>query len=354
MLTLIEKDDVIVGRCRYIGKDKDIGEDKDKDNVRDECGKYRYRGAVEGYVDEWKRKIGESPDGKIVVRIRYIREDILGKWFEDKSDMAIYMRVKHILLEYGIDVRLKHHYGANLVMTIANEGDIISDNERARIVRETNAKKLGFDNFFEYKRTTEGYKRDHTPYYEDFGCTKYIGLYIEKKIMNAVFEDAEKNPITTSLLGAALWDWKTKDGILIKHIASCYHYDTKINKSNGKEYEWEGYHWNTYRNKVPHFYLLIGYNDDRENLDINNAWLIPTKERIRRREFWDREGFSIRCDKGAQLLEMKKYEIGNEKLNEIRKIIRQFSPIVIDIDDIHIDIRKQILEWYSTYWRDFR
>ena len=344
MLTLIEKDDVVVECSKKVCKD--IG-----DSVRDECGKYRYRDAIEGYVDEWKRKIGESPNGKIIVRVRHIREDILGKGFEDRSDNAIYMRVKHVLLEYGIDVRLKHHYGANLVMEIANEENIIGDTERARESRDKTAKGAGFDNFYSYLKTTDGYKNKHTPCDMDIECTYYLGYHIRDKIAE-LFDNVVKNPIAHRHQyidkESGLWDWKTKDGKLIKHIAGRHQYMIKIDQL-GREHEWSGWHWNILGNKVPHYYLLLGYGDDIENLDIVKGWLIPTNERIRRRPFWNREGFTIRTDKGSQLMEMSRYEIGEDKIKKIREIIRQLSPIVID--DMHVDIREQIFVWYNTYFR---
>ena len=357
MLKLIEKEDVAVDfEVEYHGRDN--RDNRDNRDDRDNRGKYRYRDAIEKYVGEWKRKIGESYDGRIVVRVRHIRENILGIGFENRSDSAIYMRAKHILLEHGIDVKLKHHYGANLVMMLISDEDerrIISesDTERTRKLRDNTAKKAGFDNFYSYLKTTDGYKNKHIPCDMDIECTYYLGYHIRDKIAE-LFDDVVKNPIAHRHQyidkESGLWDWRCGNGVLIKHIASCHQYMIKTDQF-GREYEWSGWHWNIYGNKMPDYYLLLGYGDSRENLDIIRGWLIPSKDRIRRREFWNREGFTIRTDKGPQLMEMRQYEISHDKILKIRKIIRQFVPTIIDIDDMHIDIRKQIAIWYTTYFR---
>lgn len=324
----------------------------DKKSLRDKKGKLRYKDIICAYIDGWKKEIEESSDGKIVVRIRHIRENILREGYENSSDNAIYMRIRHILLEYGINVRLWHHYGANLIMMLVDdESMIISDTIRARMVREKFANKLGFDNFYSYWKTTDGYKNKHIPCDMDIECSYYLGYHIRDKIAE-LFDDVVKNPIAHRhqyiSKESGLWDWKCKNGILIKHLASCHQYLIKTDKL-GREYEWSGWSFHVKGNNVPDYYLLLGYGNSRENLEIVRGWLVPSKDRIRRREFWNREGFTIRTDKGPQLMEMSQYEISHDKIEKIRKIIKQFAPIIID--DMHIDIRKQIVEWYKTYFR---
>ena len=213
-------------------------------------------------------------------------------------------------------------------------------------------KKAGFDRSGDYCKSYPSYDKDTTPCDVDLQCPKYLGTFIEEKLMK-IFDDATKNPIATNLFGAGAWDWKCKNGVLIKYVSSCLQYRIKIGKSNGKEYDWEGWHWAIKRNNVPDSFLLLGYGESRENLDVINAWLVPGKDIIRTKKFWNRESFSIRTDKKKQLLEMKKYEVGKEKLDKIREIIRLNTSIVIDdtMESLSKDVREEISTWYRTCFR---
>ena len=76
MIKLVDKEDVT-----------DIVE---SDDVSFQEKRSTYRDAIENYVEKWKSEIEKSSDGRIVVRIRYIRDNILGKWFKEKTDSNIY------------------------------------------------------------------------------------------------------------------------------------------------------------------------------------------------------------------------------------------------------------------------
>jgi hypothetical protein len=317
---------------------------------RDNRGRYIYKKALLGYIDEWKKKISESPDEKIVVRLKYIRNKVLGFGFENKSDNSIYSRIRFILLEYGIDVRLKHHYGANLILSLAREDDIISDRERARTERKRCAVKAGFSNWCEYVKDTCAYKKRTVTDMRFDEENKLHFTYLARKFIPELFPGAVINNLSLGGKNSQGGYDCIINGLKIKHIAARRQYIIKIDQF-GREHEWEGWHWNILGNNVPDYYLLLGYGDSRENLEIVRGWLIPTKDRIRRREFWNREGFTIRTDKGPQLMEMSQYEIDHDKIEKIRKIIKKLAPTVIDIDDMHINIRKQIIEWYNTYFR---
>ena len=345
MMELIAKEDMIVDSVKDQYYDKGVSF-KEKHSL--------YKEAILGYIGGWKKDIEESPTGQITVRMRHIRDNILGEDFKEKTDRNIYDRLRSILLEYGIYVNLKHHYGANLVMSLAREEDIISDRERSRIQYMKTAKNAGFDLTGDYCKSYPSYEKDTTPCNVDLRCPKYIGLYIEEKLMK-IFDGASKNPIPSNLFGAGAWDWKCKNGVLIKYIGACLQYRIKINKSNGKEYEWTGWQWAILRNNVPDFFLLVAYGESRENLDVMNAWFVPSKDVVRTKKFWDREGFSIRCDKKKQLLEMKKYEVDKDKLEKIREIIRQNRIVTMAIDDtmrsLSKDVRDEISAWYKIYFR---
>ena len=344
MIKLVEKEDMIVDSV----KDQYC----DKDEINHEYNtRSLYKEAILGYVEKWKSEIEESPTGQITVRIRYIRDNILGKGFKEKSDNNIYCRLRFVLLEYGISVVLRHHYGAYLLMSQAKEEDIMSDKERTRIMHADAVKNAGFDKSGDYYKSIPSYEKDTIPCDVDISCPKYIGLFIEEKLMK-MFDGASKNPIATNLFGAGAWDWKCKNGVLIKYVSACLIYRIKIDKKSGKEYEWEGWHWAIARNNVPDSFLLIGYGESRENLDVENAWFVPGKDVIRTKKFWDRESFTIRTDKKKQLIEMKKYEVGKEKLNMMREIISQQDKIVaMEIDSLYDSIRDEIRVWYITYFR---
>jgi hypothetical protein len=335
---------------KLVGKEvmiADIVKNNSNDGINHRYNTYSlYKEAILGYIDGWKSEIEKSPDGQIMVGIRHIRDNILGEAFKEKTDMNVYNRIRFVLLEYGIEIKLKHHYGANLIMSLAREEDIISDRERSRIMHAETVKKAGFDKSGDYYKSYPSYSKDTTPCDVDLKCPKYLGSYIEEKLMK-IFDDASKNPIATNLFGAGAWDWKCKNGVLIKYVASCLHYRIKIDKLNGKEYEWTGWHWAIARNNVPDFFLLVGYGESRENLDVVNAWFVPSNDIVRTKKFWNRESFSIRTDKKKQLIEMKQYEVGEDKLNKMREIIgQQDKTITIDMT-----IREEILAWYKTYFR---
>lgn len=339
MIKIIPKEDII-----------DIVE---SDDVSFQEKRGLYKDAILGYVGDWKSEIEKSPDGQIMVGIRHIRDNILGKGFENKTDSNVYNRLRFILLEKGIAVELKHHYGANLVMSLAREEDIISDKERSRIEYLKTVKKAGFDRSGDYCKSYPSYEKDTIPYNVDLRCSKYIGLFIEEKLMK-IFDGASKNPISSNLFGAGAWDWKCKNDVLIKHVSACLIYRIKIDKKSGKEYDWEGFHWAIARNNVPNFFLLLGYGESRENLDVENAWLVPGKDVVRTKKFWNRESFSIRTDKKKQLIEMKRYEVGEDKLEKIREILRQdgIRTIVIDtMRSLSKDVRDEITTWYAIYFR---
>ena len=343
MIKLVDKEDMIIENIK--GRDHVKDQYYDKDGIK----RSLYRDAIENYVKKWKKDIEESSSGDITVRIRYIRDNVLGETFKEKTDRNIYDRMSHILLEYGIEAKLKHHYGANLVLSIAKEEDIISDKERTRIMHADAVKNAGFIKSGDYYKSISSYEKDTTPCDVDISCPKYIGLFIEEKLMK-IFDGASKNPIPSNLFGAGFWDWKCKNDVLIKYVASCLQYRIKIDRLSGKEYEWEGWQWAILRNNVPDFFLLLGYGESREELEVLNAWFVPGKDIVRTKPFWNRESFSIRTDKNKQLIEMKKYEVGKDKLNKIREIIGQQNRIVT-MESLYDDIREEISTWYGTYFR---
>jgi hypothetical protein len=338
MIKLIEKKDMIVDSVKDQYYDKDDGI-KHRYKVSS-----LYKEAILGYVEKWKSEIEKSPDGQITVRIRHIRDNILGKGFENKNDFNIYSRLRLIVLEYGIRVVLKHHYGANLLMFLAKEEDIMSDKERTRISCEQTAIRTGYLTYGDYSKNRKSNRDKHVACDVDLNCTRYLGTFVEEKLMK-IFDGASKNPIRG--LGSGYWDWKCNNDMLIKYVAASLCYRIKIDNLSGKEYEWKGFHWAILRNDAPDFFLLVGYGESREDLDIENAWLVPCSDIIRTKKFWDRESFTIRCDKKKQLLEMKKYEVGKDRLEKMREIIGQQNKTIT----IDITMREEISAWYRTYFR---
>jgi hypothetical protein len=337
-MELIAKEDVIIGEIKDSGKDV-------------LCGKHNYRNAILRYIDGWKTQIKESHENKIEIKMRYIRDNILKDELKNKNETTIYSRMKVILLEFGIKVVMRHHYGLNLVMTLVDDDEIVSELEYTRIKGEQTAKKAGYSNWSEYQKNKKAYREKHISYDKKLDCTRYLGSFIEERIMKAVFEDAEKNPIPIGGLGSGLWDWKLKNGKLIRYVASCLHYNIKTDSDIGKEYDWEGWQWAILRNNVPDFFLLMGYGDSRIDLDVVSMWIVPGKDVIRGKPFWNREAFSIRIDKEGQIENMEKYSVGEDKLDRVRKILRQDNYIMIDDTFCGKELKEKIIEWYRTYFR---
>ena len=332
MIKLVDKEDIIA----------DSVKDQDYDND-DGIKRGFYREAILGYIEGWKTQIKESPENKIEIRMRYIRDNILNDELKNKGETVVYSRLKVILLEFGIRVMMHHHYGLNLIMTLADENEVISELEYVRMKCEQTAIRTGYSNYGEYSKNRKSNRDKHVACDKKLDCTRYLGSFVEEKLMK-IFDGASKNPIRG--LGSGLWDWKCNNDMLIKYVSSTYHYVIKLDQFDRK-YEWEGFHWAISRNNVPDFFLLLGYGESRENLDVENAWLVPGKDVIRTKKFWDRESFTIRCDKKKQLIEMKKYEVGEDRLEKIREIISQQDKTIT----IDMTMREEISIWYRTFFR---
>lgn len=337
MIKLVGKEDVVVEEIKNSEKFHSCG-----------SGGHSYRDVILGYIEGWKTQIKESPENKIEIRMRYIRDNILNDELKNKGETVIYSRLKVILLEFGIRVMMHHHYGLNLIMTLADDNEVISELEYVRIKCEQTAIRTGYSNYSDYSKNRKSVREKHISCDERLDCTRYLGTFVEEKLMK-IFDGASKNPIRG--LGSGLWDWKCKNDVLIKYVGSCLHYMIKVDKSSEKEYEWTGWHWAIAMNKVPYFFLLVGYGESRENLDVENAWLVPGKDIVRTKPFWNRESFSIRTDKKKQLQEMKQYEVGKEKLDKIREIIGQGRIKTMEIISLYDGIRDEIRVWYRTYFR---
>lgn len=210
------------------------------------------------------------------------------------------------------------------ILPIISETDMDSGvsllTEIRRKQREQTAKNAGYEKYGDYLKNTPYNRERHYGMEDDKYCPHYIGLFIEKEYVMKAFEDPIPNPITAghSFDGKTKkWDWKCKNNILVKHIASCLYYRIKIDQ-NGLEYEWEGWQYLIDRNDKTDYFLLSGW-DDRENMDLLILWLINKDEEVRGRPFWDRKSFSIRIDQDDQLKEMQKYEV-RDKLLKIKEL----------------------------------
>lgn len=347
VIEIVPKEDMKNDKMLYIGED-DI-----KVRVIDNIGIFGVRGvfrpAILPFIEHFKKLIEESEkekgkgNGKIEIRMRNIR-DMMGYEFKgDKhNDNTLYYRLKDTLLEFGVKVQLHHHFGANLIMSFANENEIISAKDAMRLRHEKTALRAGYLNIASYQRNKRSYRAKWGKMEESPNCSLYFGNWIEKVFVSKMFPDAEYN---TNILGSAAdsgWDFKCKDGTRIKHIASCLR--TGV---GGDGYIKEYWGWNIDENYDADVFVLTGWKD-RKSLELLHAWIMKKLDIVNCREFWNRKSFAINNHKWS-LNKYSKFEIKGERLEILRRSIDLRNRQIRHIE--REEKMKEIMTWYKIHFK---
>lgn len=102
----------------------------------------KYARAISKLTPWLYEHINQSPDKKIIVKIRDIAKE-MGSEFEKKSDSAIYWGVKYVLFHEGIvvDIGTSKKDERMLVMRIRNEEDQLPPSLKKYVERSISDKK---------------------------------------------------------------------------------------------------------------------------------------------------------------------------------------------------------------------
>jgi hypothetical protein len=317
-----------------------IGGDEYIDDVR-ESRVNIYRRGVLPFISEFKKLI-EKGDGEIIVKIRDIRNMLGWEKFGKRDDNVIYYRLRTILLEYGIKVKLYHHYGANLVMElVSDESEIISEVEITRMRQDKVAKKSGFSNWGEYTKNQPYYRKIRPMSMYDKDCKKYF-IHIGKRFIIELFPGAIANERVggNQYTEYGKYDWVTSNGLKVKHVAS-----TLRRRTDKEGFEREYFQWGIFNTNIADIFVLTGWGDST-NLDLMKAWIISKGEIVNGREFWDRKSFVISTH-DRSIDKYCKYEIDDSILEEIRENIEKENNLIVVSEDYTVIIRK----WYSDIFR---
>jgi hypothetical protein len=303
------------------------------------------------YIDLFENLIKKG-GGKTEIRMKDIRNILGWEELKNKSDMTLYSRLKDILLENGIKIRLHHHYGANLVMAfVSDESEIINGTEVGRLRRENTAKNSGFLNWTEYRRRLKSHIDVHGVYAEN-GSGKFYSVNIGRQFIAPIlFPGCVINEKSIDRYSLGGYDWTTNNGIKVKNII------THLKHSVDKEgFERDYFQWNIYENDVADIFVLTGWgNGDGLELELEleliKGWIFDKEEIVNGRKFWKRMSFLISTHKRS-ILKYSKFEIDNDKLEVIKKKIRDMEQIDVTYENIDvIDYRIEIAEWYSIVFR---
>jgi hypothetical protein len=132
-------------------------------------------------------------------------------------------------------------------------------------------------------------------------CSMYLGVYIAEKVLSNFFDTFERMPMNNPG-----YDYVCGKGFKIDVKSSCLNDCGKINR------RWM---FNIEKNKIPDYFLCLGF-DNRESLEPQHIWLIPSKEINCNRTI------SITNVKGS-LDRMMKYERSLDRVIECCNKLRQ-------------------------------
>jgi hypothetical protein len=342
---LIQKEDMII-------KKKDTIIKEDIRNVTNDNVGYAgvYRENISPFIERFKNLIKDSSSGEIELKIKDIK-NMMGDEFKDRDVTSFYMMLKVILIESGIKIRLHHWYGANVILSFAPEGEVKSSIEIVRERMLKSAKNAGYDRYADYARNLPSHKKKYSLNIynkEDKHYFVYIGRkYIAKELFpNAIINwDVMTNRYTGDKGG---YDW-ISDGLKIKHLASTIRHRADIPKVLGREgFERDIFQWGIANNNRADAFILTAW-DDSTNLDLMKAWIFGAHEIVNGKEFWDRSSFLISTHKRS-ILKYSKFEINDDKLEHIRRKIRDEKQINVTYEDV-VDYKLEIADFYSTIFR---
>ena len=308
-----------------------------------------YRKKILLHIEEFKRLIGDG-NGKTEVKMRDIRNILGYEEYKNRSDNNLYLKMRDVLLEFGVKVQLHHHYGCNIVMTfVDSDSEIIKESEAVRIRNDRVARSAGFSNWSEYIRNRPSYRITRMTDMRFNEENKFHLTYIGKKyIANELFPGAVINKRSTgcrfNLQGG--YDW-TIGNLKVKHAACHIRHTTD---KNGFERDY--FQWNIGKNEDADVFLLTGWGSVG-SLDLMKAWIIDAKEVVNRREFWNRTAFLISTH-DRSINKYNRFEVDEIRLEKVRESLARrevFEVYPGQIEEDVIDIRILIKEWYQICFR---
>jgi hypothetical protein len=289
------------------------------------------------HLDWFKEQIKNSKEGIIRVKLKDVVSEMLGQEFVEISDDSICSRLKDILLENGIKIKVEHINISRdnlniskdkvLTMEMASENEIVKSADAMYLRCIKNAEKKGIT-IKEYQKSCEyEYKRGLGSIEDNKDCGRYFGEYIERKYVFQIFEDPVPFEFPKDELGRITdnrkpYDYLCCKGLKLKHISSCIREDkSHIQKLTGEKLPYFAYAIR--RNKIPDQFVLSAW-DNRESLKPLFVWIIKGKEmfqtQISNKPFWERDTFTIYFNsKGIN--KMKKYEV-TDKLEKLKEVCR--------------------------------
>ena len=309
-----------------------------KEDVKVEDKRDRlYLRKIGPYIESLKSLIKDSSNGEVELKIKDIK-NMMGNEFKDRDVTSFYTMIKTILIESGINVKLHHHYGANVILSFAKENEIRPYIEVVRERMLKVAKNAGYENYRDYLRNTQAQRRnriksDMTMHDKD---SKFYFVNIGKKyIANELFPGAviDEHFGANQYTEYGGYDWTTNDGIKVKHLASTLIH--RVDKSNNEDREL--FQWGIKENNRADVFILTGW-DNSENLGLMKAWIIDAKEIVNGKEFWNRGSFLISTHPRS-INKYSKYEVDEECLDLIRNkiLVDQEIEKEIIIDDEKIN-----------------
>ena len=284
-------------------------------------------------LEKLKSLIKDSSSGEAELKIKDIK-NMMGDEFKDRDITSFYTMIKTILIESGIKVRLHHHYGANVILSFASEGEVRPYIEvvRERLLKV--AKNAGYESYRDYIRNTQAQRRnrmrsnatmhdkDSKHYFVDIG-RKYVSIIFPNAVIN---EFVLTNRYSEEKGG---YDW-VSNGLKIKSITSTLKH--RIDESNKEDREL--FQWGINSNDRADVFILTGWKD-AENLELMKAWIFDAHEIVNKKEFWNRSSFLISTKKRS-INKYSKWEVDEDKLDLIRNKIlcdQKIEQEIIIIDD---------------------
>ena len=323
---LIPKEDMIVKKEDVIKiKEEDINVEQ-LFNKRDRL----YLKRLGPNVEKLKSLIKDSSSGEVEFKIKDIK-NMMGDEFKDRNVTSFYSMIKTILIESGINVKLYHHYGANVILSFAKDGEVRPYIEvvRERLLKV--AKNAGYESYRDYIRNTQAQRRnrmrsnatmhdkDSRHYFVGIG-RKYVSIIFPNAIIN---EFALTNRYSEEKGG---YDW-ISDGLKVKHQSSTLKH--KVDEDGERDV----FQWGINENNRADVFVLTAW-ENSENLNLFKAWIFDAREIVNNKEFWNRSSFLISTHKRS-IDKYSKYEVDDEKLDLIRNKIlcdREIEQEII-IDD---------------------
>jgi IS1 family transposase len=325
-----------------------------------------YRKKIVPHIERIKSLIENSSTGEIEVKIKDLK-NLMGEEFKDRNVNSFYSMLKLILIENGINVKLHHHYGANVILSFAKEEEIRSSIDIVRERMLKTAKNAGYDRYADYIRNYQMQKRRYKTNMYDKEDKHYF-VTIGRKYISAIFPNAIINwdlMANVHTVEKGGYDW-ISNGLKVKHLASTLRHKVDPPSMGKKGFERDLFQWYIANNNKADAFILTAW-DNSENLDLMKAWFFNKGDIVNSKEFWNRTSFLISTS-DRSMDKYCEYEVDDDKLDLIRNKILHDQEIEQGISNVNIikntkdemaiirineeKIRKESIEnFYSTIFR---